>query len=125
MTLHQRIFAALCGLALFGLIVELVRRRRLKEEFSLLWLATGAGVVVLAVWHELAEWLARAIGAVLPVNALFFFGLLFLILINLHLAVKVSRVSDRLKDLTQEVVLLRDRPAGADRAGNGEGARDA
>ena len=42
MTVHQRIFAALRDLALFGLTVELVRRRKLQEEFSLLWPATGA-----------------------------------------------------------------------------------
>jgi hypothetical protein len=125
MTLHQRVFAVACGLVLLGLIVELVRRRRLKEEFSFLWLVTGVGVVVLAVWHELVVWIARAIGAALPMSALFFFGLLFVIGINLHHAVRLSRFSDHLKDLTQEVVLLQDRLARVERTGGGENAREA
>lgn len=108
MTPHQRIAAVICGISLFILIVELVRRRKLKEEFSLLWMITGIGVVVLAVWHQLVQWLANLIGAALPMSALFFFGVLFLILINIHYAVKVSYLSDRLKNLSQEVTLLQD-----------------
>lgn len=111
MTPHQRVAAAVFGLFLFLVIVELVRRRKLKEEFSLLWMITGIGVVVLAIWHELVQIIAGVIGAALPMSALFFFGVFFLILINIHFAVKVSRLSDRTKDLAQEVALLKGRLA--------------
>ncbi len=112
MTPHQRLTALVCGVCLFLLIVELVRRRKLKEEFSLLWMITGIGIVALAIWHQLVQWIATAIGAVLPMSALFFFGLIFLILINLHMSVRASALSDKIKDLTQEVALLRDQQSG-------------
>jgi len=109
MTAHQRIVAFVLGVGLFLFIVELVRRRKLQEEYSLLWLITGATIAVLAVWHEIVVEITRLIGAALPMSTLFFFGLLFLIVINLHYSVKISGLSRRVKDLTQELALLRQR----------------
>ena len=107
MTPHQRIVAAVLGFALFILIVELVRRRKLKEEFSLLWMITGIGVAVLSIWFDAVRAIQRVVGAEVPVSALFFFGLLFLVLINIHYAVRVSSLSDRVKELAQELAILR------------------
>jgi hypothetical protein len=92
---------------LFVFILELVRRRRLKEEYSWLWLATGAGIVLLALWYDLLLLITNFIGAVLPTTTLFLFGMLFLVLINLHYAVKISALSDQVRRLAQELAIER------------------
>lgn len=106
MPLRQRIFALTISLGLLLLIIELVRRRKLREEYSVLWILTGVVVLVLALWFELLEWLTGLIGAVLPVSTLFFFGLFFLILICLYFSVKLSEINNQVRDLAQAIGIL-------------------
>ncbi|MBI5192087.1 MAG: DUF2304 domain-containing protein [Nitrospirae bacterium] len=106
MPLHQKIFAISISVLLFIVIIDLVRRRKLREEFSWLWLLTGAGVIVLAVWYDLLNLITRAIGAVLPTTTLFLFGGIFFMVINLYYATKISSLHNHVKDLAQHVAIL-------------------
>jgi hypothetical protein len=104
---EQRPFAIITALVLLGLIVYLIRKRKLREEYALLWLAVGAGVIVLAVWYGLLEWITQLIGAVDPTSTLFIFSLIFLLIISIHFSVVNSKMKDQIRDLTQEIGLLR------------------
>ncbi|MDO9289012.1 MAG: DUF2304 domain-containing protein [Thermodesulfovibrionales bacterium] len=105
MTIQQKLFALIIGAGVFLIILEMVRRRRLAEEYSFLWLATGFGIVVLVLWYDLLERLTRFIGAVNPTTTLFIFGFIFLILINLHYSVKITRLTAQVKDLAQKLAI--------------------
>lgn len=106
MTPSQRIFAIVTSVATLLAILELVRRRKLKEEYSWLWILTAAGMVALSVWFRLIEWLTRLTGAVTPTTTLFVFGLLFLLLISVHFSTVLSRVTQQVRRLTQELAIL-------------------
>ncbi len=106
MTPRQRAFAVIAALSLMILIIELVRRRKLKEEYSILWLVTGSGVVVLAVSYRLQLWLTHLIGAVNSSTTVFGFAFLFLILISLYYSVRLSVMSEQIKSLSQKLALL-------------------
>lgn len=105
MTAQQKIFALVIGAGLFLAIIEMVRRRKLAEEYSFLWLITGLGIVVLVLWYDLLEKLTRFIGAMTPTTTLFIFGFVFLILINLHYSVKITRLTTQVKDLAQKLAI--------------------
>ena len=105
MTAQQKIFAFMIGVGLFFVIIEMVRRRRLAEEYSFLWLFIGVGIVVLVLWYDLLERLTHFIGAVTPTTTLFIFGFVFLILINLHFSVKITKLSMQVKDLAQKIAI--------------------
>ncbi|MFZ5862556.1 MAG: DUF2304 domain-containing protein [Nitrospirota bacterium] len=107
MPIQQKIVAISISLLLFVLIVDLVRRRMLREEYSWLWLLTGVVIIVLASWYRLLVSLTELIGGVLPTSTLFFFGLLFLIIINLYYSTKLSGLYDRVKDVSQELAILK------------------
>ena len=107
MTMHQRIFAFILAMGLFIFIVDLVRRRKLQEEYAMLWLIAGASIAVLSICYPLVVLITRIIGAAAPMSTLFFLGLFFLISINIHYSVKISRLSKRIKDQAQELALLR------------------
>ena len=109
MLLRQKIFVVFVSIGLVVLIFDLVRRRKLREEYSWLWMLTGVVIFILAVWHDLLVFMTYLIGAALPASTLFFFGVFFLILINLYFSVKLSSVTDRLNEVTRELALLRDR----------------
>jgi hypothetical protein len=109
MPLQQKIFAIIVSVALLVFIIELVRRKRLREEYSWLWLLTGAIILILALWYDLLQWVTQLIGAALPTSTLFFLGLVFLILISIQFSVKVSELHNQVKNLVQEMGLLKNR----------------
>lgn len=103
---RQKLAAILLAIGLIVFIFELVRRKKLREEYSWLWMLTGAVILILAVWYDLLFLITRLIGAVLPTSTIFFFGLFFLILINLYFSIKLSKLSDQMKTLTQKLAIL-------------------
>lgn len=109
MPLRQKIVALSIAIFIFVLVIELVRRRKLREEYSLLWLLTSLVMIVLAIQYDWLVKITHFVGAALPTSTLFFFGLLFLIVINIHFSVKVSRLNDQMKKLAQENALLKNR----------------
>ncbi|NVL90079.1 MAG: DUF2304 domain-containing protein [Desulfobacterales bacterium] len=108
MPIRQKIFALAIGIAIFLFILEMVRRRKLREEYSWLWLLTGLGIIVLAAWYDLLVFITDLIGAALPTTTLFLFGVVFLMLIALHYSIKISALTDQVRKLTQELAILHD-----------------
>ena len=106
LTPRQQIFALVASVALLVFIVEMVRRRRLREEYSWLWIVTGVAVLVLSVWFGLLRWLTGLIGAVTPVSTLFLFGILFLLITNIYFSIKVSTLTTQVKNLAQQLAIL-------------------
>ncbi|WP_242360151.1 DUF2304 domain-containing protein [Anaeromyxobacter sp. SG17] len=124
MTTNQHVFAMAVSVVTLGVILELIRRRRLREEYSFLWVITTLGMLVLSIWYGLVEWLTRLSGAVNPTTTLFIFGLVFLLLISVHFSTVLSRLTEQVRRLTQELAILsaeRDEArARADRAAGAE-----
>ncbi len=108
MLLHQKIFAIVASILIMVFVVELVRRRKLREEYSWLWLLTGAVIILLVVWYELLVFITHLIGAIAPTTTLFIFGLLFLMLISLHYSLQISKLSHQVKEMAQQLTLLKD-----------------
>lgn len=112
---NLRIVAIAGSLTLLIFVVELVRRRRLKEEYSVLWVATALVLLLLAAWGGLLREIAHLIGADSQASTLYFFGLLFVVFLLLHFSVRVSNLERRVIVLVQEIALLgerdRDTPA--------------
>jgi hypothetical protein len=88
-------------------VVELIRRGRLKERYSLLWLFAGAVLLVLSSSRTLLESLSRLLGIFYAPSLLFLLAFLFLLLITLHFTVVISGLSEKNKRLAQEIALLR------------------
>lgn len=106
MTPHQAIFAIVTSVFVFVLLLELVRRRRLREEYAWLWLLTGGAMIVLVTWHRLLTLVSSFIGAVTPLTTLLIFSVLFLLAITVHYSVIISTLTTQVKNLSQELALL-------------------
>ncbi len=107
MLYKQKIFAIVVSVLLIGVIMLLIRRRKLREEYAILWLLTAVGVVGLVVNYGALVYITELIGAVAPTTTLFIFALIFLLTLAIHFSIKISRQADQIKDLTQEIGLLR------------------
>jgi len=121
MILQQKIFAVITSLSIFITIIYLVKRGKLREEYSWLWLLTGFVILILVLWYDLLMLLTKLIGAVVPTTTLFIFGIIFLMLIALHSAIKISLLNDQIKNLAQKVSLLeaQDNLSEGERLGGG------
>jgi len=106
MPIRNKLVALIFGVGMLILIIDLVRRKRLREEYSWLWLMTGSVILLLALWFDLLKWITHLVGAVTPSSTIFLCAFLFLIFISLHFSVVISRLADRNKDLAQKIALL-------------------
>ncbi|MFL5892839.1 MAG: DUF2304 domain-containing protein [Solirubrobacterales bacterium] len=118
-----RIVAVIVTAVMLGLVLELVRRRRLIERYALLWMVVALILLVLAIWNQLLAHVSHAVGIEVPANALFIAGLGLAFILLLHFSVITTRLSEETKILAQEVARL-DAEARAARAAavNGEPA---
>ena len=103
---HVDIVALLGSFAWLLLIVEMVRRRRFSEGYSLLWLLSGIVLVVLALWRELLDLLAHALGIFYPPTALFVIAFGFVLLLMVQQSSIICELQRKNADLTQQMALL-------------------
>jgi hypothetical protein len=102
----QRIEVILAGIAIFGVIFELVRRKHLQERYALLWLLAGLVVLLMAIWRGLLTTISEAAGIFYPPATLFAIAFLFVLLMLLQFSITVSRLSRQNKILAQRLALM-------------------
>lgn len=106
MPVSQKIFALFICCLVFVVTVNLVRKRMLREEYSALWLVTSLFMFILVIRYEWLVALTDFIGAGLPTTTLFICSIIFLMLISVQFSIKISRLTDQVKNLAQENALL-------------------
>lgn len=107
----QIIIAVIVVLALIG-IANMVRKEALDLKFALSWMVVGGIVLIMDIFPGIMNWLVHLLGIQLPVNMLFFFGFCFTLLLVFTLTIKVSKQSEQLKRLTQEMALIQEQLEG-------------
>jgi Uncharacterized conserved protein (DUF2304) len=109
------IAGAIASFLLVLAVLELIRSRRLRERYALLWLATGIVLTVLSAWREGLNTIAGWFGVrSYPPAVLFAVGLLFILAVLLHYSTVISRLSDQNVLLAQRLALLEEELHGAD-----------
>jgi hypothetical protein len=101
-------FSPIGAIALSLVVLELVRRRRLQERYSMLWLVTCLVLVVLAAVPGLLNRIASAVGIIYPPNALFVAAFGFVLLVLLNFSIAVSRLSEQTSRLAQRLAMLEE-----------------
>ncbi len=121
------LIGVIVSIALIGLVLWLIRTRKLQERQALLWLVTCAGIVVLGLSSGALATFSDVLGIAYPPSALFLLVVAFLGVALLAAVITISKLSVRTRTLAQRVAILDERLARLDREiGNpGGGARDA
>ncbi len=119
LTPQTRIIAAVLALAFMLMVLELIRRNKLQERYSVIWFVAGLGMLAGAAFPGLLQIAADALGVRDTNVALFSIVLFFLIGLALNTSVIMSRQAAQITRLAQERAL-----EGARRQGREEGRRD-
>jgi hypothetical protein len=114
--LRISIAAAIASVLLILVVLELIRGRRLKERYALLWLATGTVLLVLSLWRGGLDTIAGWLGVSgYPPAILFAAATLFVIIVLLHYSTVLSRLDDENTLLAQRLALAEQRLAELER----------
>lgn len=92
--------------ALLALVLELVRRRKLTEEHSLIWILGAVGLLGLSIWRDLLHVAARAAGVHYPPALLLLALTGFVFLVSLYFSVVISRQRQEIERMLEEIALL-------------------
>ncbi len=111
MAIRIQIIAIAASLFVILLVIQLIRRRQLREEYSVLWLIGSVVLIVFALWRDLLDLIANAVGVYYAPTVLLLTGLFFGALMFLHFSVVISRHKDQAKTMAQEIALLKARLA--------------
>ena len=104
--IRQTIAAIAMSVTMLVVVVELVRKRKLREEYSFLWVGTALLLLVMAFWNDVLVWFQRLLGAEAPASALWFGAIVFLMLVALQFSIRISKIAFREKAMAQRVALL-------------------
>ena len=112
--LRISIAASIASILLILIVLELIRSRRLRERYALLWLATGIVLLVLSAWRGGLNTIAGWVGVTgYPPAVLFAVATLFILVVLLHYSTVLSRLSDQNAILAQRLALLEERQGSA------------
>jgi len=90
-------------------VIALVRKNKLQERYSLLWILMSSILLVLSSTPIIINTLAKWLDIKNPPSLLFLFGLVYLIIHNLHITTVVSKQSEKITRLSQELALLKQK----------------
>ena len=102
-----RVVALLVSIVFLAAVLTLVRRGKLREEYTPIWIVVALAIMVLSVWFDGLRYITRMVGAWAPSSTLFFFGVVFLLILCLNYAVRLSSLTLHVKLLAQELAILR------------------
>jgi hypothetical protein len=97
------------SIGLFLYILYLVRKKKIKEEYSLLWLFSSAVFIFFSIWRDGLEYFAKLVGIAYAPAALFLILMLAIFLILIEFSIIISMLSEESKILAQELALLKNR----------------
>lgn len=104
--LRTQVFVFLLGVGLLLFILETVRRRRLREQYSLLWILTALVMALAALFIRNVDRLSHAIGIYYPPAFLFLLAILLILVLQFHFSTVISSLREQNKSLTQDLGLL-------------------
>ena len=101
-------YISITGSIIFiALMILLIRNRKIKEEFSILWLFFGIVFLALSIWRGSLEIIAGFLGIAYAPAAIFLILIIAIISILIHLSVIISKITDQNKIMIQEIGLLK------------------
>ena len=102
-----QIIAILGSGVILAVVFSLIRQRKLREEYALLWLGASLLLIIVSLWRDLLETVARIAGVAYPPSVLFLAAIVLGFLLAMHFSVSLSRLANQNKRLMQELALLK------------------
>ena len=106
MNIRTQILVVAAAVGALVVLANMIRNNKLELKYAMSWFVLGIGVLLFGCFPSLTSWLAGVLGIGTPVNMLFFAGFCFALVVIFSLTMAVSRLSNKVKKLAQELALL-------------------
>lgn len=120
MSLMSYIFGIVSAALVLIVVIEMLRRRRLRERHAIWWLIAGVLALIAGVFPATLAWAASLIGIEIPINLVFFVGIAILFLVCLQHASELTNLESKTRTLAERVSIMELQL----RAFRGEGSSD-
>jgi hypothetical protein len=107
MPIKARILIALLSFFLFIFVLNLIRKRKMRVEYSILWFFISAIILTISAFYKLGDSIAYLLGIHYPPALFFFIAILFIVAILMHFSLEMTKLKDQNKNLIQELSLLK------------------
>jgi hypothetical protein len=105
--LRLSFLTAIAALLVLVVIVELLRRRQLREKYAILWMCAVPVILVLGFFPRLLDSICDLVGVESGVSLVLFLGVIFLLMVCIHLSWEASRLEEKTRTLAEEITLIR------------------
>lgn len=106
MTTTSYIFGIVSAAAVLVVVIELLRRRQLRERHAIWWLIAGTLALVAGIFPMTLEWAASLVGIEVPINLVFFVSIVTLFLVCLQYGAELTRLEAKTRTLAERIALL-------------------
>ena len=104
--LRTRVFVVLAGIVILLFILNLVRRKQIREQYSLLWIVASIVLILTALFSPAIDRLAHLVGIYYPPAFLFLIAILMILVLQFHFSTVISSLREQNKALIQDVGIL-------------------
>ncbi|MEW5693446.1 MAG: DUF2304 domain-containing protein [Candidatus Hydrogenedentota bacterium] len=105
-TFKLEVLSIIVSIIIFIVIIDLVRRKKMREDLSFIWLIAGFLIFVISLFPQSLFYICKITGFMTPAGMVFFFGIVFLICITLQFSIHISKVQNDIKNIVQKIALL-------------------
>jgi hypothetical protein len=103
---RTQVFVVMIGIAMLLFILNMVRRKRVREQYSLLWIMAVLVMTLAAVFIRAVERLSHLVGVYYPPAFLFLVAILLMLVLQFHVSTVISSLREQNRSLTQDLGLL-------------------
>lgn len=105
MTIRLQALILIAVLITFIQFINLLRKEKMELKYVLVWFAVLIGIAIVCIFPSIIDSVSSLLGVETPINSLFFFGFIFVSCLLFSISVTISKLSVRVKELTQKVAL--------------------
>lgn len=102
----QYVLGIIAATATFGIVIEMLRRRRLRERHAAWWLLAGLLALIISIFPQTLMWASLTLGFEVPINLVFFASLFILFLVALQHSSELTQLEEHNRKIVERLVIL-------------------
>lgn len=109
MSFRIQAFSIFLGILVFLFVFELVRRKKLKEGYSILWLLVGILMTIIPLWSKFLFVIAQFFQVSDSSSLIFLLGIIFLSIYVVHLSVTITSLEEDREKFSIDYAILQNK----------------
>ena len=106
MSFTSYLFGIGAAVLALAVVIELLRRRHLRERHAIWWLVAGLLALLVGIFPDTLVWAANIVGIEVPINLVFFVSIAVLVLVCLQHSAELTKMESRTRTLAERIALI-------------------